>query len=731
MTLICFFCLGSFLGYVFEAAAFSEGMCSICLDDGYASQFANARGYLNSYNLKGVFSIISDKMESGDSYFMNASQVQILASEGHEIASHSKSHPFLTALNEQELENELALSRESILNNVGVSPYSFAAPYGDYNDYTISKVKNYYENHRTIEEGYNDSYTDPYRLKVRSVFDRTSVAEIQGWIDAAILEKKWLILLFHQIDNNPGEYHYQPVNFGTICAYIANSNIANVTVREGSLKLASTKPDFGGRQIVGYYPDWAPDFVNKIDYAKLTHINYFSIEPFANGDLNTTHINPTQLTQVVQAAHCAGPTVSITVGGWGRCSGFYTMASDPSARSNFIQKIADFINQYNLDGVDLNWEPIYNEVDRQNYSTLIEEMRAGLGSEKLLSVAVSTWYYEITDWAVDDIDWLEVMAYDMNWPSAEHANFEDTIAAMNFWEALPVPKSKLLMGLPFYGKNETGDAQTYSWIVDTYNPLASEDWAGGYYFNGIDTIKTKTAYVYDNGYGGVMIWNIAQDKQDDRSLLGAIASCASEYTPPTPNPMTWLVAPYAVNNSSISMTATTAVDVDGVEYYFACTSAQPGGSDSGWQDSATYTDTGLQPGTTYSYKVNARDKSVHQNETAWSVIASSSTPAIVATIYVGDITLSVVPGTKGRYFGKAVVTIKNNLGGVVSGADVTGTFSGSFSKVATITTDASGKAVFVTTTQNKRTSFSFTVNNVTHATLTYKPQDNVETSDKY
>jgi hypothetical protein len=71
------------------------------------------------------------------------------------------------------------------------------------------------------------------------------------------------------------------------------------------------------------------------------------------------------------------------------------------------------------------------------------------------------------------------------------------------------------------------------------------------------------------------------------------------------------------------MSATTASDSSGVEYFFDCTS--PGGHDSGWQDSPTYTDTGLTAATEYSYRVRARDKSAAQTATAWSATASAAT----------------------------------------------------------------------------------------------------------
>ncbi|MHC4498409.1 MAG: Calx-beta domain-containing protein, partial [Planctomycetota bacterium] len=94
-------------------------------------------------------------------------------------------------------------------------------------------------------------------------------------------------------------------------------------------------------------------------------------------------------------------------------------------------------------------------------------------------------------------------------------------------------------------------------------------------------------------------------------------------TPPSPDPMTWATAPYATGSTSIAMTATTATDTSGVEYYFECTSG--GGNDSGWQDSTSYTDTGLTPDTQYCYRVQARDKSTNQNATAWSTTDCATT----------------------------------------------------------------------------------------------------------
>ena len=55
-----------------------------------------------------------------------------------------------------------------------------------------------------------------------------------------------------------------------------------------------------------------------------------------------------------------------------------------------------------------------------------------------------------------------------------------------------------------------------------FAPDPGADEAGGYYFNGVATIRHKTRYAIDQGLNGVMIWEIGQDTQDHTSLLLAI-----------------------------------------------------------------------------------------------------------------------------------------------------------------------------------------------------------------
>ncbi len=98
----------------------------------------------------------------------------------------------------------------------------------------------------------------------------------------------------------------------------------------------------------------------------------------------------------------------------------------------------------------------------------------------------------------------------------------------------------------------------------------------------------------------------------------------TDFDPPTPNPLGWASLPAATGRTSITMTSQTATDESGVvEYMFLCTAGDTGCSFSGWQSGTTYQATGLKPGASYTYSVQARDQ--YGNETTWSGMATATT----------------------------------------------------------------------------------------------------------
>jgi len=164
---------------------------------------------------------------------------------------------------------------------------------------------------------------------------------------------------------------------------------------------------------------------------------------------------------------------------------------------------------------------------------LIQELKAAMQPHGLtLSVAVLAKGSEFGPAAIDAIDWLHIMAYDMGRP---HSTFEDAVAALHHWESFGVPRSKMVLGLPFYGRDADPDSWVYypyREIVALYAPPPEADDVAGINFNGIKTIQTKTAYIVEQHYGGVMIWELTNDSDDTTSLLTAIAQAVHRNTPP-------------------------------------------------------------------------------------------------------------------------------------------------------------------------------------------------------
>jgi beta-glucanase (GH16 family) len=134
--------------------------------------------------------------------------------------------------------------------------------------------------------------------------------------------------------------------------------------------------------------------------------------------------------------------------------------------------------------------------------------------------------------------------------------------------------------------------------------------------NAIEGEKIYFYYTYNTPTG--------EHNTMDSKLSFVVGDCQTADTiVPVPNPLTWSVLPYATGETSVSMTATTALDASGVEYYFA--NVTNPAHDSGWQASSVYDDTGLTASTTYSYTVTARDLSVNQNQGTASTTESATT----------------------------------------------------------------------------------------------------------
>ncbi|MEV4811019.1 glycosyl hydrolase family 18 protein [Micromonospora avicenniae] len=274
---------------------------------------------------------------------------------------------------------------------------------------------------------------------------------------------------------------------------------------------------------VGYMPSWSGS-VTSVQYSKLTHINYAFVLPNSNGTLRAVE-NPSKLSQLVSLGHSNNVKVSIAIGGWndGDDSAFEALAANSGSRTTFVNSVVSFVNQYNLDGVDMDWEYPDPGASANNYSLLMQQLSNALRPQgKLLTAAVVSegYYVQGVPTAVFGyVDWLNIMAYDGGSP---HANYDWSINSVNGWKARGLPAAKAVLGVPFYSRP---GYYTYTALVGMDPANANRDCTtvGGVQqcYNGVPTVKRKTQWAMANA-GGVMNWELSQDRNDSTSLVSAI-----------------------------------------------------------------------------------------------------------------------------------------------------------------------------------------------------------------
>ncbi|MEM4258097.1 MAG: C25 family cysteine peptidase [Candidatus Thermoplasmatota archaeon] len=190
--------------------------------------------------------------------------------------------------------------------------------------------------------------------------------------------------------------------------------------------------------------------------------------------------------------------------------------------------------------------------------------------------------------------------------------------AMPIWTATP---SSITVSHP-----STLPTGTSTFLVDTNVPSAYIClWKGNEVYM-TATADSNGDYTFAPNPSTPGTMYVTVTKQNYLPYEGTATVVQADTSPPTPNPLTWASPPAPLSTSAITMTATTATDgTPPVQYFFDFVSGGSGGTDSSWQTSTTYTDTGLVANTAYTYQTKARDSASQPNE------GSFSTPATTAT----------------------------------------------------------------------------------------------------
>ncbi len=254
-----------------------------------------------------------------------------------------------------------------------------------------------------------------------------------------------------------------------------------------------------------------------------------------------------QLQTVVAAAHAAPSRVSVSVT-IDPGSAFQAIADSSTATTAFVNNVITFCANYNLDGVDLDYEPQppvapLTTTQMNNYGSLLAALHAQTSAHGLiLSAAVQVSQMIVPKADLSDIDRYLVMDYDLEYNSS--APYSESLSYLAGWANYGVPKADLFMGVPFYGRSGTGwgnsTTETYRQILSAYaaanggalpSPNADSVTIGTttWGYNGVATVQEKAQYVLQNGYGGMMVWEMGQDQfsgsgYGSQALLPAIKS---------------------------------------------------------------------------------------------------------------------------------------------------------------------------------------------------------------
>lgn len=184
-------------------AGFTTPMVSLTFDNSSKAFYERVRPLLDAKGFTTTQYVPTYGMTTkrADPVLMTASELRALAAAGHEIGSHSVTHPDLTAIDDAQLAYEVQASKSFLESILGGSITGFAYPFGSYDWRVIGAVRGAgYTMARSVEDGYNSRLNlEPYDVRVQNMLNTTTTAEVRGWIAYAAAHSYWLVIVYHEV----------------------------------------------------------------------------------------------------------------------------------------------------------------------------------------------------------------------------------------------------------------------------------------------------------------------------------------------------------------------------------------------------------------------------------------------------------------------------------------------------------------------------------------------------
>lgn len=160
-----------------------------------------------------------------------------MQANGHEIGVHTQTHPDLSKLTVDQQSQEILGAFDDLVA-LGIHPAFFAYPYGAYNDITVSIARSTFVGSRGVNQGFVDKTSDPQLLNAFTIestaYHIYCFDDIAALINQAVVNGKWMIIVFHRVDNDRGDGISVPhQTIQQVVNYLVTNKIRVVTMSQG------------------------------------------------------------------------------------------------------------------------------------------------------------------------------------------------------------------------------------------------------------------------------------------------------------------------------------------------------------------------------------------------------------------------------------------------------------------------------------------------------------------